>query len=42
MQRDLSESEVLALQNDMDGINRSARVVPLRHSVHCGTGFDAI
>ncbi len=32
MQRDLSASEVLALQNDMDGINRSARILPLRHS----------
>jgi len=32
MQGDLSASEVLALQNDMDGINRSARILPLRHS----------
>jgi uncharacterized protein len=32
MQRDLSASEALALQNELDSINRSARILPPRHS----------
>jgi uncharacterized protein len=32
LQGNLSVPEVMTLQNDMDGINRSARVLPLRHS----------
>jgi hypothetical protein len=32
LQDDLGASEVMSLQNDIDGINRSARILPLRHS----------
>jgi TRAP-type uncharacterized transport system substrate-binding protein len=32
LQDDLGASEVISLQNDIDGINRSARILPLRHS----------
>jgi TRAP-type uncharacterized transport system substrate-binding protein len=32
LQGETSASELMSLQNDMDGINRSARILPLRHS----------